>query len=113
MKLKSRCDSHRVPNPINDIYDNNIDIIIKYIRTKKILFVNNIKDKIYDLIITNISPSKIMYDIRKKLLSDDMDINDKIIKNLEFPKRMLYYLLKYKMTFLIFIFIKVNHMIRW
>lgn len=44
---------------------------------------------------------------------NDEFINDNIIKNLEFPKRMLYYLLKYKMTFLILIFIKVNHMIRW
>lgn len=44
------------------------------------MIVNNIKDKIYDLIITNISPNKIMYDIMKKLLSYDMDINDKIIK---------------------------------
>ena len=73
-------DLYSIGANINDIYDNDIDIIIKYIRTKKILFVNNIKDKIYDLIITNISPSKIMYDIMKKLLSDDMDINDKIIK---------------------------------
>ena len=79
-KMLLMLDLYSIGANINDIYDNNIDIIIKYIRTKKILFVNNIKDKIYDLIITNISPSKIMYDIMKKLLSDDMDINDKIIK---------------------------------
>lgn len=81
-KMMLMLDLYGIGIDIKNVYDNRIGVIVKFIKTKQTNHLNTLRQNIYDLIITNVSSNKIMYDIMKKMINeiDDMETVSKIIK---------------------------------
>lgn len=81
-KMLFLLDLYSIDANIDYVYSNNVFNIVKLIKTTETYNYQTIKDIIYNLIITNVSVEKIMYDIMKTLIRsiEDMNVVSKIIK---------------------------------
>lgn len=70
-KMMLLLDMYFIKAPINNSYDSTINHIIDLINEKKFENTLEIKDIIYDLIITNIDSKKIIYDIHRGLIKQN------------------------------------------
>ena len=75
MKMMLSLDLYKINGNNNESYDEKIISICNMIVWKKIFYVDTIKEHVYNLMIANIPPSKIMFDIVIQLIKHIKDVN--------------------------------------